>query len=47
MKHSSQKRPHQTTAPGTKSHPRKKDPVPGSGRGKPAKGFDPETNSWK
>lgn len=34
------------TRPGTRQNDRKKPAVPGSGRGRPAKGYDPATGTW-
>jgi len=37
---------HSKTRPGTKPNASKKPAVPGSGRNRPAKGYDPETKTW-
>jgi hypothetical protein len=34
------------TKKGTKQNPPRKAKVPGSGRGRPAKGYDPVTKTW-
>ena len=37
---------HSKTRPGTRPNASKKPAVPGSGRNRPAKGFDPQTKTW-
>jgi len=38
---------HSRTRKGVKPNPPKKPAVPGTGRNRPAKGYDPVTKTWK